>query len=334
LGRYEVVFGLGEETNAAVAGDPASSASAQEADAMPRLKRELTEINGQMRAMRNLLLMGLARGTGDDAGEIRELSSALLAGDFSADLTAGLMHMPVDGARAWTLHQRIRKNIERLVPLRRTDKPIECLLLAGPSGSGKTTTIAKIAARYGAFTGRSVHIASLDTWQVGGLDRAREYAKILGATFSPVESAGHLEKILADSRNRLVLVDTPGDLPETMGESLNRVTLNAANARLNVFLVLPATMRLDAAHRCFNRWAWMRPDGIIATQVDQATTLGAAFSVASASECPIAFLSAGNRVPEDLEAPRWERLAEWVPAPAGASQPSARRMESAAGGIV
>lgn len=184
--------------------------------------------------------------------------------------------------------------------------------LIGPTGVGKTTTIAKLAARYALRHGsRHVALVTTDNYRIGAHEHLRSYGRILNI---PVRIAGDREELqavleeLAD--RRLILIDTAG-----MGQRDGRLStqfamLNSRDSILPVktYLVLSATTRLSGLEEIAGAFHGVTLEGCILTKLDEATSLGSALSTSIQNKLPIAYVSDGQRVPEDLHNARAHTL--------------------------
>lgn len=194
--------------------------------------------------------------------------------------------------------------------------------LVGPTGVGKTTTIAKLAARDALIHGRRVGLVSLDNHRVGGAEQLSRYAELIGIPFEVASDVAGLRAALArmSSADR-VYIDTAGRAPRERSahvELLGR--LAGGGAGVAVALCVPAASRstelaavleahVDAAAGFGSPRGSLRPRALIVTKLDEAVLVGAAIAAAVATELPIAWLTTGQRVPEDLELATAERLA-------------------------
>lgn len=171
--------------------------------------------------------------------------------------------------------------------------------LVGPTGVGKTTTTAKLAARYAMRYGaKHVGLVTTDSYRIGAHDQLKIYGRILGIPVHLARGGSLASAIEALGDKKVVLVDTVGvgqrdsRVPELMAE------LTAARAK-KVLLVNAASQgeTLDEVLRIY------RPlglDGGIVTKIDEAARLGGALDCAVRHQLPLAFITNGQRVPEDL----------------------------------
>jgi flagellar biosynthesis protein FlhF len=168
----------------------------------------------------------------------------------------------------------------------------------GPTGSGKTTTIAKIAAQERAAGGDARALISADGSRVGAIAQLRTYAAVIGSPFRIADGPEDLRDALDRSR-RPVIVDTAGRLPSDPAiVELFGVLRGRPGVVTN--LVLPADTSAGAAARLLDRYAFTRPDRVVITKLDEATTAAPLVTALRARKLPVSFVASGPQVPEDL----------------------------------
>jgi flagellar biosynthesis protein FlhF len=174
--------------------------------------------------------------------------------------------------------------------------------LVGPTGVGKTTTIAKIAARWAVRNGaNSVALVSLDHFRIGARDQLATFARILGVPMHVASSARELDSVLATlTTRRLVLIDTAGMSPRDERLSEQFATLVGPSRRVRTLLALGANGEQGALEEVVRAYAPVRPEGLVITKVDEAGNLGGVLSVALRHALPLAWLTNGQKIPDDL----------------------------------
>jgi flagellar biosynthesis protein FlhF len=172
-------------------------------------------------------------------------------------------------------------------------------VFVGPPGVGKTTTIAKIAAQTRAREGRAVGMVAADAFRAGAIEQLRVYADVIGAPFKVARSPEELDKALTSSRQSL-LVDTAGRSPSDGGvRELLRLVGRRRGVRTH--LVIAADTSAASARRIFDTYQDARPDRLVVTKLDEAESISPLLGIAIERGLPISYLTAGQRVPEDLE---------------------------------
>ncbi len=182
--------------------------------------------------------------------------------------------------------------------------------LVGPTGVGKTTTIAKIASRYAMQHGTSeIALISADAHRIGAQEHLATFANILGVKVYPAEDVTALEELLDQlSDKRLVLIDTEGTSQRDVNLTARLAAYGNNEERVRFYLALASTCQeagLDETIRIFNR---VPLSGAVITKIDEAAQLGCALSALIRHDLPVAYLSDGQRVPDDLHHAAKKRL--------------------------
>ncbi|MDP1708243.1 MAG: flagellar biosynthesis protein FlhF [Gammaproteobacteria bacterium] len=185
--------------------------------------------------------------------------------------------------------------------------------LVGPTGVGKTTTIAKLAARYTLRHGPNrVALVSTDSYRIGAHEQLRIYGRILNMPVYLATSEEELRSILEELRDKqLVLIDTAGMSQRDQRLSTQLALLRnsaAAGIPLKSYLVLSATSSVTSLNQIVQAFHAAKPNGCILTKLDEAVSLGAALSAVIEHKLPVAYVSNGQRVPEDIQPARAHSL--------------------------
>ena len=212
----------------------------------------------------------------------------------------------------------IRTEIEAILEKRESElvlprdiKPY-VIMVAGVNGSGKTTTIAKIAHRL-KNEGKSVVIASGDTFRAAAIEQLEHWANKVGADFVKAHEGADPSSVAFDglqaaiSRNHDVLIiDTAGRLHtrENLMEELKK-TQRVLDKKLpgaphEILLVLDATLGQNAIEqtRQFNNALGVT--GIALTKLDGSSKGGVIVGIANEFEIPIRFIGIGEDM-DDLQ---------------------------------
>ena len=182
--------------------------------------------------------------------------------------------------------------------------------VVGPTGAGKTTTLGKIAARFVLRNGAdSVAFVTLDNYRVAAHDQLRAFARILGIEMKVVNQGGDLAKTLQTLRHKkLVLIDSAGLASQDPHFSTQLSMLKQAGEEIRKFLVLPLTSQARCLQENYEHFKSVGLDGCVFTKLDECFSLGAGMSVAALTRLPLALVTDGPHIPDDLHYPDAARL--------------------------
>ncbi len=175
------------------------------------------------------------------------------------------------------------------------------IIFIGPTGVGKTTTLAKIAAKLKLEMKKSVAILTLDTYRIAAAEQLKTYASIMDIpiriAYTPQEARMELNAMIDYDA---ILMDTAGRSQKNelqMGEL--RAITEAVSPDI-VFLVISMTSRYLDTKDIIRRFKLASPTHVILTKMDETNALGHFVNIPFYSDIPIAFVTNGQRVPEDI----------------------------------
>jgi len=174
--------------------------------------------------------------------------------------------------------------------------------LVGPTGVGKTTTIAKLAARYALKHGTdNIALITTDNYRIGAQEQLRTYGRILGAPVKVANDSSELKKTLKSLYDKdLVLIDTAGMSQRDMRLTEQFSMLGDGASHIKTYLVLSSSSQQTVLDEIVQAYKKAYLDGCIITKLDESISMGGVLSTLAQHHLPIAFVSDGQRVPEDL----------------------------------
>ncbi len=192
-------------------------------------------------------------------------------------------------------------------------------VLIGPTGVGKTTTVAKIAANQLMHHRRRVALVTVDVFRIGAVQQLETYARLMGLPFFVATTPEEARKCTLQARQvaDLVLVDTIGRSPKHTEQLASLWELVAAMNPDEVLLTLPANGNPADLALAADQFSIFCPTSLIITKLDETTQTGVIVNLVTRLNLPVSYITTGQNVPEDLEVPTSERLAEWVLSPLG-----------------
>lgn len=294
----------GVELLASAYGDLAAQPAGETADTTgsSRILNELARLRGLLQNQLAGFAWGSARRR--DPARVAVMQTLFAAGFGSAIARTLAARLPrgldTDAALRW-LRQVLIRNLP--VPGREADLLAKggCYALVGSTGSGKTTTLAKLAARAAEMHGAvQVALVAADAYRIGAAAQLTVYADLLGVSLNVAEDPARLAHLLPElAAKKLVLVDTAGFSPSDPrtreGQALDALGVR----RLAVISAGQQGAAIEQAMTRFGQGA----AACILTKLDEAPQLGAALDSLIRHRLPLAFISGGQRVPEDLHVP-------------------------------
>lgn len=294
----------GVELLASAYGDLAVPAVGEAPDAAgsSRILAELSRLRGLLQNQ----LAGFAWSAARRRDPVRvALMQTLFAAGFGSMLARTLAARLPRGLDAEAAQRWLRQVLIRNLPVRGREAdpltPGGRFALVGSTGSGKTTTLAKLAARgVGAHGAARVALVAADAYRIGATAQMTEYAALLGVSLHVCEDPARLARLLPElATKKLVLIDTAGIAPSDPrireGEALDALGVR----RLAVIAANQQGAAIEQAMTRFGEGA----AACILTKLDETPQPGTALDSVIRHRLPLAYITGGQRVPEDLHAP-------------------------------
>jgi flagellar biosynthesis protein FlhF len=206
------------------------------------------------------------------------------------------------------LEKELYSAFESMIHVSKGDKG-RIQALVGPTGVGKTTTIAKLASINKLYNNKKVGLITLDTYRIGAVDQLKSYAEILDVPFGVVLSLKDIPSVkesMADCD--IIFIDTTGR------NSKNIMQLSELKRYLQEFqvdithLVLSMTTKHNDLKQIIKNYRLLDFNSMILTKNDETTLYGSLATAIYYGKTPIAYITTGQSVPEDIEEAEAEKI--------------------------
>ena len=188
--------------------------------------------------------------------------------------------------------------------LEKRDSPL-IVAFVGVNGTGKTTTIARIT-HWLKENGKSVVLAAADTFRAGAIEQLELHADRLGCKFIKHQAGGDPAAVAFDAvehakakHRDIVLIDTAGRM-QTNSNLMDEMKKIQRVAKPDlIFFVGDSLAGNDAVEQAKKFHEAVGIDAVVLTKLDVDAKGGAALSITSAINKPIAFVGIGQEY-EDI----------------------------------
>lgn len=286
------------------------------------LEEELKKMNALMMEIKTKMNeLELIKGM---SGQVQEFYHALVANQVDREValkiaTSVESRLP-QGSRTdenWAVEvclHTLGEYVQGVKPIDLTgDKKGKLVFMVGPTGVGKTTTIAKLAANMTFVDRKKVALITLDTYRISAADQLRTFAEIIGIPISVVFTTDEFNAAMEKYQEKdIIFVDTAGRSPynrQQMEELKQFVTVARPDETL---LVLSVTTETSDMVNIYEQFKAIGIDKVVFTKVDETYNYGQILNAIYQIKKPIAYLTTGQNVPDDIEVPDSLHLARMV----------------------
>lgn len=212
--------------------------------------------------------------------------------------------VPIDFILA-NVYQKMILKFNKAKGITPAEKGPKVVLFMGPTGVGKTTTIAKIASRFAVDEKKKVALLTADTYRIAAAEQLRTYANIMEVPFRVVYTAEEAREAIESFRDvDFIFVDTAGHSHQNEEKLDNmKILMEAVGqiAEYQVFIVLSATTKYRDLLKIASSYRELTDYQLIFTKLDETATLGNLLNVKLYVDTPVAFVTYGQNVPDDME---------------------------------
>ncbi|WP_214733727.1 GTP-binding protein [Exiguobacterium sp. s154] len=174
------------------------------------------------------------------------------------------------------------------------------VMVVGPTGVGKTTTLAKLAAYFKLTEGKTVGLITTDTYRIAAIEQLKTYAEIMSI---PVEVAYDFHDFKRAkqlfARKDIVLIDTAGrNFRDPAYVEQFHEHHDFTDTSLS--LVLSLTSKMKDMDMIYSQFESLPLSSLIFTKADETSDIHAMYRMVKKSGLPVAWMTDGQEVPDDL----------------------------------
>jgi flagellar biosynthesis protein FlhF len=180
-------------------------------------------------------------------------------------------------------------------------KQNKVIALVGPTGVGKTTTIAKLALIAKIIHKLDVGLISIDTYRLGAIDQLKSFADVSHTDFlvayEPDEMPALMKKF---AKKDIVFIDTVGRNHKNDSQLKTNLDFLESVKIDETFLVLSATSSTRNLIEIAKKFKMFNYSAFVMSKIDEAVVHGNIINLSAKTGSPIAFLTNGQTIPDDI----------------------------------
>lgn len=207
-----------------------------------------------------------------------------------------------------TIHNILNGYIKDPEPyVSKKDKKV--VVFIGPTGVGKTTTLAKLAANMVLNEKQKVGLITSDTYRIAAVEQLKTYSEIIGVPVSIIYSPAEIVNAVKNYQDKdIVLLDTAGRSHKDQYQLMELKSLLKSSIEFEIYLVLSATTKFSDCVDIIKSYSFLDDFKLLFTKLDETSTMGVLLNIAYVTKKPIAYLTTGQSVPDDIEIADKEKI--------------------------
>lgn len=287
------------------------SSQANDASVAAELKKELREL----RELKDLCFSFVSR-SGSPVSEVfNKLEENLVKSGIDKRLARKILMNTLSGATKeksadiMYLKASMRKKVYERIKVKDPLAARGVVAFVGPEGVGKTTTIAKLAAFHALKGKKRMALLTMDTYRIAAAEQLKVYGRLIGVPVEVARDVRELKSFMSVHGDKdLILVDTAGR-GQKDASRMNELKLLADECpEMKFNLVLNSQTRDESMYESVKGFGALPIDSLSFTRLDEGSSHGSILNAMVLAQKPVAYLSTGSRVPEDIETASRERL--------------------------
>ena len=189
----------------------------------------------------------------------------------------------------------------------------QIVMLVGPTGVGKTTTITKLSTYLKQVKRKDVGLITLDTYREGAIAQLRDLCDYSNIEVEVANTKSDFENCLKKfSMKDFIFIDTAGRSQYDLSE-IRKLYMTTDNGNIDdVCLVMSSSTKYKDMLEIYNSYKDLGVNKIIFSKIDETKEYGNLLSLVDTIDVPLAYLTTGQEVPNDIEKARESKLTELI----------------------
>ncbi len=209
--------------------------------------------------------------------------------------------------------REVFREMVQIVPIDERFSSRTVAIFLGPTGVGKTTTIAKLASRFALELGRKTLLITLDTYRIGAAEQLRIYADLIGIPLLVANSVRELDRQLREhTEAEVILIDTVGRAHGRLFQLADLAEYVKDKDWIEKHLVLSLTTKPLDLRETIEAYEMFGTNKLLFTKLDETITNGTAANELIRTQKPLAYMTNGQNVPQDIQIPTPGSFAEFI----------------------
>ena len=258
--------------------------------------------------------------TYDYPEEVQELLQKMIENQVREELAHSLakeaelmLRKQPDTSADEVMEHLILEQLGRASPILHKKFTQKVILVMGATGVGKTTTIVKLAADFAVKQKKKIGIINTDTFRIGAQEQLQTYADIMGIPLQVVYRADELTDALESMSDRdIVFVDTAGKRPGDEQHKEDILDIVRTLKPEDILLCLAATTGFAAIKEMIDTYGFVDEYRLLITKLDETKFRGPILNISWYTQKPIAYVTTGQNVPDDIEVVDVESIAKQI----------------------
>lgn len=152
------------------------------------------------------------------------------------------------------------------------------------------------------FNSLRISLITIDSFRVGAVEQMRIYGEIIGTSVDVVSTPGELLQAVEKNRDKdLILIDTTGRPSRNSYQLAEIKAFLEVIKGVNIYLIINATTKVSDTARIINDFKVIPYSQLIVSKLDETESPGTLLNAAYLTGLPIAYITNGQTVPDDIE---------------------------------